>query len=100
MISDINIAGIPAQVVWDVYYDKNGYIEPGGRRLEPEEKIIIDVDKFLDRKGYRAKWLEKKVEKDDTVFLKFCDEMFEIYFDVFPDPFARPVLEANFGGKI
>lgn len=71
---DSKIAGIPCQVlVTECFYEAPSHDCPGADTFEFE---------LYDRKGYRAKWLEAKVTRDDCERLreeyrKYCQSLWD-----------------------
>lgn len=65
MIFDTHVAGIPCQC--EITYFEPvipAYIEGAPENCTPEEGGAFEFN-LLDRRGYKATWLEKKLSKSD-----------------------------------
>ena len=71
ILEGMQLDGIPCQVEVSTYQAYRG-VREGGLQIEPDEPAGWDLERVLDRKGYDAPWLEKKL-KDKTI----GDEFFE-----------------------
>ena len=87
IVDDIRLAGIPCQVEIEIYPAERGARE-GGLQLEPDYDAGWDLYRVLDRKGYEAPWLEKKLD-DFKVNQKFNDSIDSWLADQ-SDQFAEP----------
>jgi len=61
IVEGVRLAGIPCQAEICTYRGYRGARE-GGLQLEPDEPAGWDLNRVLDRKGYPALWLERKLE--------------------------------------
>jgi len=71
VVDDIKLAGIPCSAEIEIYPAERGSRE-GGLQLEPDYPAGWDLCKVLDRKGYDAPWLERKLS-DKKVQQDFDD---------------------------
>ena len=58
----VRICGIPAQVKYAIYPPSYGKRE-GGLPIEPDEPASVEIIDILDRHGYPAPWLERKMSR-------------------------------------
>ena len=88
-VFDVLIAGIPARAEIEVYKGHKGHrpLERfgsqivKGRPIEPDEPAHWNLLALYDRKGYRARWLEKKLENE-----KIQDNLEEQFIDLVNEP--------------
>lgn len=62
-ILDTTIAGIPCQV--EIEYRPGTDFVITSASLEPNDPEEFEIVGVLDRKGYPAAWLERKITRDD-----------------------------------
>jgi len=81
-VDNVRLAGIPCQAQIETYGAERGARE-GGLQLEPDYDAGWDLYKVLDRKGYDAPWLEKKlVGKVERAFEDSVDDQLALQ-DIF-----------------
>lgn len=74
MIIDYSIAGIPCQIKVTNHYSSKSSIHPQSCETDEDFYGVDDFEYIvLDRTGYRAKWLETKI--DSKVNTKIIHEL-------------------------
>lgn len=74
---EVRIAGIPAKV--EAVYTR-GYPYPE----DPDNPSELEIRDILDRKGYKAKWLEDKLDKmDKGEYQRFEDDVVEALVNIY-----------------
>lgn len=70
MIFDSRISGIPCQIKVGTYISYKPMKVYGTRHGDADAPVPPDMEfEVLDRKGYKATWLEKKLTADDDARL-------------------------------
>lgn len=74
IVDGVRIDGIPCQVVIETFSAYDGARDSFGVPLEPDGEAGWALDRVLDRKGYRALWLERKLN-DSYTYDKLCQDI-------------------------
>jgi len=86
-VDNVRLDGIPCQVQIEIYPAERGARE-GGLQLEPDYDADWDLCKVMDRKGYDAPWLEKKLDnkKVEQEFFDVIDNWLADQSDRYAEP--------------
>lgn len=77
IIDGLRIDGIPCKAMISIHKAYRGHRE-NGIQMEPDEPAGWDLEEVLDRKGYSASWLEKKlVGQVEENFMMDIDEKYQ-----------------------
>ena len=80
------ISGIPCQIRVNEYYPAipMRVTGPGFGDAEPPEPAVIEYE-VLDRKGYKAEWLARKLSDDDDIRIQkeFLSNYYEDYYGLY-----------------